>query len=208
MAIATATDAGEMPSKFLRLAGLLLAMVLVTQAYVGANGATSASASERRVKTLAWASVRSAAATWNAPLPEPVSVSGEFHAPLTRYGSGHRGLDLAATDSEVLLAPTNGVVSFAGQVGGKPVVSFQTTDGLRVSFEPACTQLVAGASVSAGSLLGTVCALGSQTQAGGANGYLSHCAPLLCLHWGVRNQFGYLSPRLFWGGLQPSRLIA
>jgi murein DD-endopeptidase MepM/ murein hydrolase activator NlpD len=197
-----------MPTKFMRFAGLLLAMFLATQAYVGATDATAASASEGRVDSLGLASAGSAGATWNAPLPEPLSVSAEFHAPLTPYGAGHRGLDLAATDSEVLLAPTNGVVSFAGQVGGKPVVSFQTTDGLRVSFEPACTQLVAGASVSAGSLLGTVCALGSQSLAGGALGYTSHCAPLLCLHWGVRNQFGYLSPRLFWGGIQPSRLIA
>ncbi|WP_163197254.1 M23 family metallopeptidase [Bifidobacterium platyrrhinorum] len=95
--------------------------------------------------------------------------------------SGHRGMDLAAGERDALLAPGDGVVSFAGEVAGKQVVSIRHK-GLTITFEPAITDLAVGAQVSRGRRFGEV------------GGRSDHCDGA-CLHWGVRRgKDDYLDP--------------
>ena len=42
-----------------------------------------------------------------------------YDPPDSPYGSGHRGIDIAAEMGSVVLAPDAGVVTFAGKVGGR-----------------------------------------------------------------------------------------
>jgi hypothetical protein len=54
---------------------------------------------------------------WTWPVVGPI-VRG-FDPPDDPYGSGHRGIDIGADVGIVIVAPDDGVVSFAGKVGGK-----------------------------------------------------------------------------------------
>ena len=79
------------------------------------------------------------------------------------------------------MAPADGIVSFAGQVAGKSVVSIQHA-GLVSSFEPAQTDLRAGAVLRRGEVFGIV------------QGLSDHCGDS-CVHWGVRRGVNeYLDP--------------
>ena len=59
-----------------------------------------------------------------------------FEAPATRYAAGHRGIDLAATVDEPVVATAAGVVSFAGMVVDRPVVSIVHPGGYVSTVEP------------------------------------------------------------------------
>ncbi|WP_161788279.1 M23 family metallopeptidase [Bifidobacterium actinocoloniiforme] len=94
---------------------------------------------------------------------------------------GHRGVDLQAAVSEPILAPESGVISFAGTVGGKDVVSLRI-GGLTSSFEPATTQKPLGSRVARGQAFARV------------EGGSDHCDGR-CLHWGLRHdRKSYLDP--------------
>lgn len=80
-----------------------------------------------------------------------------------------------------MLAAGNGVVVFAGRVGGKPVVSIQHPNGLRTTYEPVL------ASVKPGQPIGRGAAIGRLAPGG-------HCAPAVCLHWGARRGVAYVDP--------------
>jgi murein DD-endopeptidase MepM/ murein hydrolase activator NlpD len=67
--------------------------------------------------------------------PEPM-VTRSFQAPDGRYGAGHRGVDLAATPGQQVLAAGPGVVVFAGTVAGCGVVAVDRDGGLRTTYEP------------------------------------------------------------------------
>lgn len=134
-----------------------------------------------------WAGAGPAAA---APgLPEPAGwpvggaprVVGGFDPPEVRWGSGHRGVDLAASRGDPVLAAATGTVHFAGRVGGKPVVSIDH-GGLRTTYEPVQPMVLKGQRVAMGQLIGRV-------STGG------HCADR-CLHWGLRDGAAYLNPLL------------
>jgi murein DD-endopeptidase MepM/ murein hydrolase activator NlpD len=58
-----------------------------------------------------------AAGTWTWPVEGPV-IRG-FDPPDSPYGSGHRGIDIAAPAGSVAVAPAYGTVAFAGPVGGR-----------------------------------------------------------------------------------------
>jgi len=81
-----------------------------------------------------------------------------------------------------VLAPTSGIVSFAGTVVDRGVVTITDTEGLRTSLEPVAWSVGPGTRVDRGDPVGTV-----QSVAG-------HCAPAACLHWGVRRGDVYLDP--------------
>ncbi|WP_240542003.1 M23 family metallopeptidase [Bifidobacterium sp. CP2] len=110
-----------------------------------------------------------AAMTW--PLDE-ARVARGFDGPEQPWMAGHRGVDLEAGAGERILSPADGVVSFAGDVAGKQVVSIRH-DGLVSSFEPAVTDLGAGAAVTRGAPFAQVADRSD------------HCDGV-CLHWGVR----------------------
>jgi murein DD-endopeptidase MepM/ murein hydrolase activator NlpD len=123
----------------------------------------------------------SAAPQYDWPLqPRPV-VTEQFDPPAKRWLPGHRGVDLAATEGQPVLAAGDGVVAFAGTVAGKPVVSVDH-GSIRTTYEPVVAVVSAGQSVSKGEVLGTV-------QAGHEG-----CARAVCVHWGAKRGDVYLDP--------------
>ena len=116
--------------------------------------------------------------TYTAPLvPKPTVVTG-FDEPDQRWHAGHRGVDLAVADGAQVLAAGDGVVRFAGEVGGKSTVSIQHPDGLITTYEPVRPTVRRGDRVSRGTAIGTALA--------GHPG----CPATACLHWGARRGAG------------------
>jgi murein DD-endopeptidase MepM/ murein hydrolase activator NlpD len=70
---------------------------------------------------------------WVWPVTPPHQVQRAFEAPPTPYGAGHRGIDLTATAGSAVSAAADGVVSFAGMVVDRPVLSVRHDDGLVAS---------------------------------------------------------------------------
>lgn len=128
-----------------------------------------------------------AVALWTAPLGEPPHVTRPFQAPASPYGPGHRGVDLAGAPGAVVRAAGAGVVVFAGQVAGRPVISVEHVGGLRTTYEPVTPSVVAGQAVARGSPIGSLLA--------GHPG----CPVGACLHWGLRRGETYLDPLLLLG---------
>ncbi|GAB3361957.1 murein hydrolase activator EnvC family protein [Modestobacter lapidis] len=123
-----------------------------------------------------------ATSRWGWPLAGSPTVSRAFDAPPTPYAAGHRGVDLLGAAGDPVLAAGAGVVSFAGMVAGRPVVSVAHADGLRTTYEPVQPTVAAGQSVTRGSALGTL-----------ARGHAG-CPVEACLHWGLRRGESYLDP--------------
>lgn len=145
--------------------------------------------------SVSWPAGRSEAGAtpeWHWPVGPDHVVTRPFLAPATLYGSGHRGIDIAAPLGTAVESPADGVVHFAGVVVDRPVLSIRHPDGLISSFEPVETELSEGTAVTRGSVVGT-------TTAG-------HCRSP-CLHLGVRRYGEYLSPLVFLGGIAPSVLL-
>ncbi|GAB2783914.1 M23 family metallopeptidase [Amycolatopsis magusensis] len=118
--------------------------------------------------------------TW--PLhPRPQVIRG-FDAPESDFGPGHRGVDLAATADQQVLAAGTGYVVFAGTIAGRGVVSVDHDGDLRTTYEPLVPQVAAGDQVYSGQVLGAVVA-----------GH-PECTVAVCLHWGVRRGLEYLDP--------------
>lgn len=130
-------------------------------------------------------------ATWQWPTPGPQSVVRDFRAPSSPWGPGHRGLDLAASGSEVF-APTRAEVSFSGLVATRGVLTLRTPEGVLISLEPVESLVNLGDQVEAGDLIALI-------QPG-------HC-PQLCVHLGLREDGQYRSARRELGILQRSVLI-
>ena len=87
----------------------------------------SASAGEEVFAAVTLCTGRQAAcrAVWLWPVGQP-AVIADFDPPDRPWLSGHRGVDLQASDGDELYAPADGIISFAGSVGGKSVVSVNT----------------------------------------------------------------------------------
>ena len=117
-------------------------------------------------------------AVWVWPTTGAQQVVRDFEAPLTPWGPGHRGLDLAAS-SDVVVAPVSGTLSFAGFVVDRAVLTITTAEGWKVSLEPVSTDLDIGSQISRGDLLGTL-------EEG-------HCRER-CVHIGLRVGDRYRSP--------------
>ncbi len=79
-----------------------------------------------------------------------------FDPPAVRWGSGHRGVDLAAAPGSEVRSPGAGVVAFAGPVAGRGVVTVLHDDGLRSSLEPVDADVAPGDRVGPGTVLGTL----------------------------------------------------
>jgi murein DD-endopeptidase MepM/ murein hydrolase activator NlpD len=175
-----------------RWPALVLALVL---ALVGAFGCAlvgaPAGAAAAPPAAPAAPVTRAADALWTLPLPGPPSVARRFDPPSEPWRSGHRGVDLAAAEGAAVLAAGSGVVVFAGEVGGRPVVSVAHEGGLRTTYEPVLPAVRAGQAVARGSPLGTL-------LAGHAG-----CPAAACLHWGLRRGETYLDPLAL---LRPPRL--
>ncbi|MRX45105.1 peptidoglycan DD-metalloendopeptidase family protein [Agromyces sp. Q22] len=169
---------------------MLAALVVV----LAAPGSASASTSASPVPTeRAAASVVGPADRWDWPVGPPVVVVGPFRAPPTPYSAGHRGIDLAALPGRTVVAPATGVVSFAGPVAGRGVLSIDHGGGVVSSIEPVAAGVATGAAVRAGDPVAVV-------TTGG------HCDDR-CVHLGVRVHGEYVSPLLWFGGVPRAVLL-
>ncbi|MFI9614231.1 murein hydrolase activator EnvC family protein [Streptomyces sp. NPDC052023] len=121
--------------------------------------------------------------TWPVGVRPPV-VRG-WEPPATRYGRGHRGVDLPASPGTPVRVVAPGRVSYSGRVAGKGVVSVELTGTgdppLRTTYQPVLAAVRKGDEVAAGEVVGTAEPSGS------------HCSTP-CLHWGLRRGDAYLDP--------------
>jgi len=137
---------------------------------------------------------------WGWPLTHPSrplrrDVLRSFDPPDQPWLSGHRGVDLRASDGDgaAILSPTDGVVSFRGTVVDRPVITIDHGDDVKSSFEPVESDLKVGQSVRRGQRIGTL--------------HPGHCAVSVCVHWGVRQDGDYVDPLRFIQDLRPSILL-
>jgi murein DD-endopeptidase MepM/ murein hydrolase activator NlpD len=133
--------------------------------------------------------------------PVPGELVHPFDPPAKDWLRGHRGVDLAAARGAAVASPAAGVVTFAGAVGGKPVVVVTHPGGLRSTLEPVDATVPRGTPVAPGSPVGTLSA------PPGTADNPSHCAPADCLHWGVRRGERYLDPMALLGEAVPIVLL-
>lgn len=106
--------------------------------------------------------------------PEP-EVIRNFEPPAQSWAAGHRGIDLAAAASQPVHAAAAGVVTFAGWVVDRPVISIDHADGIRTTYEPVDPVVQVGTTVAAGTVIGNVTDWDAEP----------HCTQD-CLHWGAR----------------------
>lgn len=132
--------------------------------------------------------------TYRAPLDGPVRVLHAFAPPPRPWLAGHRGVDLAAQPTSTVRAPAGGVVTFAGAVAGRGVVTVTHDDGLRSSLEPVLAAVPVGTRVTAGDPVGSL--------AGSAHGRVPGA-----LHWGVRDGERYVDPMALLPGRGPVVLL-
>ena len=111
---------------------------------------------------------------WVWPLSPRPGVERPFQAPERKWLPGHRGVDLAAAPLDVVRSPADGVVSFAGAVAGRPVLSLDHGNGFRTTYEPVRATVRDGDVVTTGQPVGHLMA--------GHPG----CPASACLHWGAR----------------------
>jgi hypothetical protein len=130
---------------------------------------------------------------WAWPLPQPHTMTRPFEAPQTQYSAGHRGIDIAAAAGTRVYAAADGVVSFAGVVAGRPLLSIAHPGELVSSIEPVQALVANGEHVSVGQQVGLVAVGG-------------HCSNA-CLHLGVRLHGQYVSPLLLLGGIPRAVLL-
>ncbi|MFD3973081.1 murein hydrolase activator EnvC family protein [Streptomyces cyaneofuscatus] len=119
------------------------------------------------------------------PLAGRPAVLRGWEPPVTPYGPGHRGVDLAARPGEAVVAAATGRVSFTGRVAGRGVLVIELAGSgappLRTTYEPVWALVAKGDEVVAGQPVGVL-------EAGPF-----HCSGG-CLHWGLRRGDTYLDP--------------
>ena len=126
---------------------------------------------------------------WVWPTGSDVVVNG-WDPPATEYGAGHRGIDVRAEVGSVAVAVDDGVVTFAGPVAGRPVVTIEHGGGLRSTLDAVAPSVAVGDVVGRGSAVGTV-APGSVSA--------GHCGGDPCLHVGARLGDVYVDPLRYLG---------
>ncbi len=171
----------------------LAVVLLVLSAPATASGQPTSRSTRSEPATFASAS-RPVPARGEWPLrPRPQVVAG-FSAPATRYGAGHRGVDLVAGPLAPVRTSLAGTVAFAGRIAGRGVVVVDH-GGTRTTYEPVAAQVAVGDPVTAGEVIGRLELFGS------------HCFPRWCLHWGlIEGREHYLDPLVLVGAL-PVRLL-
>ena len=178
---------------------MLVVALLVVVVPAGSGSAARADdipPSSARVTSVAPASSTVAVrGRWAWPLQPVPAVARQFEAPPSPWAAGHRGVDLAASTAQPVLAPADGVVTFAGRVVDRGVLVVTHVGGLRTSYEPVQVTVAVGDRVTAGQQIGV---LGPEP---------GHCAPASCLHWGLRRGTTYLDPLTMVRPAQPPILL-
>lgn len=136
---------------------------------------------------------------WVEPIPYfQTEQVNPYQAPVTQYGSGHRGIDFVIPLGDQVSSPQAGEVHFAGKVVDRYIVTIKTETGYLASFEPVCSDLALGTRVLAGEVIGTHCQAMPE--------YQSHCES--CVHFSARSNFGYISPLYLMGKTNAAILTA
>lgn len=149
--------------------------------------------------------------SWEIPAPS-LGQERNFTAPVigselvnhyrqseTPYSEGHRGVDYSVSLGQGVFAPAEGLVHFVGVVVDRPVISIAHDREVLSAFEPVCSGLNPGDSISRGELIGEVCEA--------KESYQQHCDNAFCLHFSIRKNGEYLSPLWLTGELTASRLL-
>jgi murein DD-endopeptidase MepM/ murein hydrolase activator NlpD len=121
--------------------------------------------------------------TWLWPVTGPV-IRG-FDPPDSPYGSGHRGIDIAAPYGTVVVAPAAGTVAFAGGVGGYLFLTIDHGGGLSSTYS-----WVSGVSVRKGDAVTP-----GEPIALSGGGHPGDTVP--SLHFGVKLNGVYVDPMLY-----------
>lgn len=129
--------------------------------------------------------------SWEWPVSTPRVVE-PYVQPPHPYAAGHRGIDIEGA-GDVVRAPADGVVAFAGMVAGRPVLTIDHGDGWVSTLEPVATGLRPGDVVGSGQEVGTIAA-GGHTPAG-------------AVHLGARHDGEYVNPLLLLGGVPLAVLL-
>lgn len=124
--------------------------------------------------------------SWSWPLTPRPRMLAPFVAPQSTYGSGHRGIDLAATQGQDVRAVDAGVVTHVGVIAGRGTVSVTHASGLRSTYEPVAGAVATGERVVEGQVIG---AIRGRSHCGGS-----------CLHLGALDTEAYVDPRPLLGG--------
>lgn len=119
--------------------------------------------------------------------PVQAPVVDPFRPPLDRFGPGNRGLEYGTRPGQPVRAIGDGRVAFAGQVGGRLVISIDHPDGLRSSLV---------------GLAGLRVGVGEWVRRGQV---VAHAAG--SLHLGVRRDGVYLDPASLFGPTGPAILV-
>jgi murein DD-endopeptidase MepM/ murein hydrolase activator NlpD len=120
------------------------------------------------------------------PVEGPV-IRG-FVLPQGPYGSGHRGIDIAIAFGTPVHAANDGVVAFAGSVGGSLYVSIDHPDGVRTTYSwLSALGVRKGQSVARGDIVG-------------ATGHGHPELPVPHLHFGARMGSTYIDPMMLLDG--------
>ena len=127
------------------------------------------------------------------PLSPRPAVAARFDPPDSRWGAGHRGVDLVGRPVATVRSALPGTVQFAGRIAGRGVVVVGH-GGTRTTYEPVRATVAVGDEVAAGGPIGRLEVAGS------------HCFPAACLHWGWLRGAVYLDP-LALVGSRPVRLL-
>jgi murein DD-endopeptidase MepM/ murein hydrolase activator NlpD len=142
---------------------------------------------------LATAGPARAAGAWTWPVEGPVLRA--FDAPENPFGSGHRGIDIAATIGTPVRAAAAGVVTFAGPVGGRLFVTVDHGAGLESTYSFLdATSVRRGDAVADGHVIG-------RSGSGHAGGDTPH------LHFGVKLDDAYVDPLDYLGPVEVWRFI-
>lgn len=190
-----ATLAPMNPSRSGALAILTAGALAGSLTYGGAAVGPRADVAPPPVTDTAPAAARSSVTTgpYVAPTADGVVVR-PFEAPPERWAPGHRGIDLAAEAGQEVRAPADGVVTFAGPVVDRDVLTILHPDGRRSSLEPVTSTLSPGDAVTRGQVVGHLQGV-------------QHCAPSGCVHWGVREGEVYIDPAGLLPGAGPVVLL-
>src|SRR3954468_6692965 len=146
------------------------------------------------VAVLWWPSVRTdAAVPWQWPVSGAI-IRG-FDPPDDPYGAGHRGIDIAAEVGTVIVAPDDGIVTFAGKVGGRLFLTIDHGGGVSSTCSWLTSVLVhKNDHVVRGQPVAT-------TDWGHAD------LPVPHLHFGVRLNGAYVDPMAYLAPLSVTGLI-
>jgi murein DD-endopeptidase MepM/ murein hydrolase activator NlpD len=134
-----------------------------------------------------------ASGEWTWPVVGPVTRG--FDPPENPFGSGHRGIDIAAPVGTPVRATAAGTVTFAGPVGGRLFVTVDHGAGLESTYS-----FLDSIAVRRGDVVSQGQAI-ARSGTGHAGGAVPH------LHFGVKLADVYVDPLEYLGPVEVWRFI-